>query len=156
MEKRDDSRFQDFFSLFLFLCVIVVMIYITYTFIEMRNIPKQQKPINKNVIISDTFNETALKNEIKMNNIKFPEIVYAQARLETGNFTSNYFKNRNNLFGFRNRKGYMFFKSWKDCVKFYADWQNKYYNEGDYYDFLIFINYAEDKNYINKLKLCIK
>ncbi len=156
MEERDDNRFQDFFSLFLFLCVIGMLIYITYTFIEMRNIPKQQKPTNKNVIISDTFSEAALKNEIKMNNIKFPEIVYAQARLETGNFTSNYFKKRNNLFGFRNRKGYMFFKSWKDCVKFYADWQNKYYGGGDYYDFLILINYAEDKNYINKLKLCIK
>jgi flagellum-specific peptidoglycan hydrolase FlgJ len=113
---------------------------------------KQEIPI----IINDTFSETLLKEALIEAEIQHPDIVFAQARLETGNFKSDYFKERNNLFGFRARNGYMHFRNWRESVLFYANWQKKYYKSGDYYAFLENIGYAEDSTYIKKVKSCIK
>lgn len=121
-------------------------------------VPPQEpvKPIK--TIVHDTFSELLLKDEIKKLEIKFPEIVYAQARLETGNFKSNYFKKQNNLFGFRMKKHYMFFKDWRECVLYYSVWQKKYYKQGeDYFEFLTRIHYAEaDSIYKERVLSCIK
>ncbi len=107
--------------------------------------------------VHDTFSSLLLKDEIKRLDIKFPEIVYGQARLETGNFKSNFFKNRNNLFGFRVKTGYMYFRHWKECVAYYANWQKKYYKQGDYFEFLTKIGYAEaDSIYKERVLACIK
>ena len=106
----------------------------------------EYKEIRKDIpiVVSDTFSTDLLKKEIKKNNIKFPDTVYAQARLETGNFTSKYFKERNNLFGFRPSNGYMYFRDWKESVVFYARWQKKYSRSGeDYFEFVGRIGYAE-------------
>jgi len=120
----------------------------------------EYKEIRKDIpiVVSDTFSTALLKKEIKKNNIKFPDTVYAQARLETGNFTSKYFKERNNLFGFRARNGYMYFRDWKESVVFYARWQKKYYRSGeDYFEFLTRIGYAEaDSVYKKRILGCIK
>ncbi len=104
---------------------------------------------------NESFTPDNFKKEINKLGIKHSSIVYAQARLETGNFKSKYFINKNNLFGFRGNNGYMTFKSWQDCVDYYKRWQNKRYKGGDYYNFLINIRYAEDSLYISKLKSCI-
>ncbi len=91
--------------------------------------------------------------------IKHPDIVYAQAVLETGHFESNLCLNSNNLFGLYNsRKGeYYKFEHWTQSVKAYADFiQYRYKPPDDYYKFLSNIGYAEDPNYINKLKQIIK
>lgn len=120
--------------------------------------PEIQKPSNKPIIIKDTFSISEFRYQLKLKEIKFPEIVEAQARLETGNFTSNYFKNYHNLFGFRGKNGYIKYTTWIKSVEAYAKWQTKYYknNNEDYFTFLKRINYAEDTNYIIKLKTCIK
>ena len=47
------------------------------------------------------LNEKNLKKVLKANNIKHPNIVLAQAKLETGNFTSKVCKSKGNLFGLR-------------------------------------------------------
>jgi hypothetical protein len=64
------------------------------------------------------------------------------------------FKIKNNLFGFRNSKGYMRFRTWQESVKFMAGWQKrkKLSSKENYYVFLDRINYAEDTTYIDKLK----
>lgn len=92
--------------------------------------------------------------------VKHPEIVYAQAVLETGNFTSEKYKVYNNLFGLYNskRKRYYRFKHWTHSVKAYVDMIQYKYKEdnsrppNDYYRFLQKVGYAKDPNYINKLK----
>jgi hypothetical protein len=48
--------------------------------------------------------------------------------------------------------GHAKYKTFSDCVKDYAIWQNNNYIEGCYYTFLIDIGYAEDSNYVNKLQ----
>lgn len=90
--------------------------------------------------------------------VNHPEIVYAQAVLETGWFTSDLLYNNNNLFGLYNSKSKQFFKfnNWHDSIKGYKNMiQYKYKNDEDYYDFLKRIGYAEDPKYINKLKILV-
>ena len=116
----------------------------------------KEKKVKNITLDNDSFSPDGLKKELNKIGIKHSNIVYAQARLETGNFKSKYFLERNNLFGFRNKTGYMKFNNWKDCCYYYKEWQSKRYEKGDYYQFLLNIRYAEDSMYIEKLKLCIK
>jgi uncharacterized FlgJ-related protein len=101
------------------------------------------------------FSKEELKNELIRQGIKNHEIVYAQARLETGNFKSSLFKNNNNLFGFRSSKGWSKYSHWTESVRAYSRFQKQYYKRGDYYTFLENIGYAKDSNYIKKLKECL-
>jgi flagellum-specific peptidoglycan hydrolase FlgJ len=87
--------------------------------------------------------------------VKHPQIVYAQAVLETGHFKSDLCLNGNNLFGLYNSKKHRYytFDHWTESVVAYLDYvQYRYKPPNDYYKFLSDIGYAEDPNYINKLK----
>ena len=96
-----------------------------------------------------------------------PQIVYKQAIIETGYFTSIMLWRNNNLFGMRLAKVrsttaigqieyHAYYKHWYDSVKDYALWQQYYIERGysviEYMAFLQEIGYATDKNYISKLK----
>lgn len=97
-------------------------------------------------------NDSALMLELKRQNIKHPNIVLAQAKLETGHYTSDVCKKNNNLFGLMKGDKYHHFSHWKNSIKFYKKHIQSRYNGGDYYNFLNNIGYAEDKNYIQKLR----
>jgi flagellum-specific peptidoglycan hydrolase FlgJ len=91
--------------------------------------------------------------------VKHPQIVYAQAVLETGHFKSDLCLNGNNLFGLYNSKKHRYytFDHWKDCIIAYKEMiQYKYKDGDDYLNFLKEIGYAEDSEYICKLKKLIK
>ena len=91
--------------------------------------------------------------------VKHPQIVYAQAVLETGHFKSDLCLNGNNLFGLYNSKKHKYytFDHWKDCIIAYKEMiQYKYKDGDDYLNFLEEIGYAEDSEYICKLKELIK
>lgn len=99
--------------------------------------------------------EEGLVEALEYYEIQFPQIVYAQALLETGHFTSSVCKKYNNLFGLYNSKikDYYSFEHWSDSVKAYKDFvQYKYKGNTDYYTFLVNLPYAMDPNYINKIK----
>lgn len=99
--------------------------------------------------------EEGLVEALDYYEIQFPEIVYAQALLETGHFNSSVCKNYNNLFGLYNSKikDYYSFDHWSDSVKAYRDFvQYKYKGNTDYYTFLVKLPYATDPNYIRKIK----
>ncbi len=55
----------------------------------------------KSIILKENydFSEPKLKEYILDLNIRFPHIVMAQAKVETGHFTSPIFRENNNLFG---------------------------------------------------------
>ena len=86
--------------------------------------------------------------------VKHVDIVVRQSVVETGWYKCTKCSlDKNNLFGFISSKGgYMKFDTWQDSVKEYAVWQKRFYKGGDYHVFLKRIGYAEDPNYINKLK----
>lgn len=99
--------------------------------------------------------EEGLVEALDYYGVQYPQIVYAQALLETGYFTSSVCKKYNNLFGLYNSKikDYYSFEHWSDSVRAYKDCvQYKYKGNTDYYTFLVNLPYAMDPNYINKIK----
>lgn len=109
--------------------------------------------------------------EILENNIQYPDIVLAQAILESGYMTSQIFIENNNLFGMRfperrettaisENKGYSVYDCWTDSVKDYKLFQdflfrNKEKTRDEYFDYLSRI-YAEDGSYVAFVKEIIK
>lgn len=92
-------------------------------------------------------------------NVKHKNIVYAQAILETGHFRSKVCREYNNLFGLYNSrsKDYYKFNHWSESVVAYLNYiQYRYKPPDDYYKFLEEIGYAEDPQYITKLKNIVK
>ena len=102
------------------------------------------------------INDETLYRELKELNIRHPRIVLAQAKLETGNYTSQLCRNRKNLFGLKGKRGYMYFNSYKECILYYKNKIQSRYIGGDYYVFLKKIGYARDPAYIQKLKKIIR
>lgn len=95
--------------------------------------------------------------------VKHSEIVLKQCLLETGNLTSDIFKENHNLFGMKEAKqrtttalgtnrNHAYYVNWKASIIDYLLFQRKYYKGGDYYEFLESYGYATSKNYIKKLK----
>lgn len=103
--------------------------------------------------------QEGLMEALEYYGVKHPQIVYAQAVLETGHFKSDLCLNDNNLFGLYNSKKHRYhtFDHWKDCIIAYKEMiQYKYKDGDDYLNFLKEIGYAEDSEYICKLKELIK
>lgn len=95
-----------------------------------------------------------LYEELKNQEVDFPEIVLAQALLETNHFESYSCRERNNLFGLTKRDGtYMTFSHWTYSVAAYKKYIQKYKEvPEDYYSYLEKLGYAEDSAYIAKVK----
>jgi len=135
---------------------------------KVGNLSQEEK-----LIILGEFNEFSEEKLIlKINNLnfRFPHIVLAQAKLETGNFTSKSFIYANNLFGMKQARarsttangtalGHAQYDNWTDSLYDYALFSNAYLNkiriESQYFDY-ISQNYGEDPAYVNKLKNIIK
>ena len=106
----------------------------------------------------DFFNklpQEGLMEALEYYEVKYPQIVYAQAVLETGHFKSNVCLNYNNLFGLYDSKNkdYYKFNHWAESIVAYKEWiQKKYQPPNNYYVFLESISYASDKEYISILK----
>lgn len=103
--------------------------------------------------------EEGLKEALVFYDIHHPDIVYAQAILETGHFQSQGCLRDNNLFGLYNSrsKKYHKFSHWAVSVVKYKEWiQRRYKPPEDYYKFLSRIGYASDPTYISKLKQIVK
>lgn len=99
--------------------------------------------------------EKALREALEYYGVAYPDVVYAQAVHETGHFKSRVCREYNNLFGLYNsRKGdYYRFNHWTESVVAYRDMiQGGHRYDEHYYDYLKKIGYAEDKDYINKVR----
>jgi uncharacterized FlgJ-related protein len=124
-------------------------------------------PQEKTIIINkmDPFKKDSLKVYLEQLNIKFADVVYAQAQLETAGFTSNIFRENNNLFGMKQAMrrsstnkgeqfGHAYYDTWRESVLDYALYQCRYLSDistrGEYLQYLK-QNYAADPNYYNKL-----
>jgi len=116
------------------------------------------------------FTEKALVQKIKELNFKFPHIVLAQSYQETGGYKSSIFTECKNLFGMKEAKiratlsqgtnrGHAYYNSWQESLYDYALFYNTYLNgiktEGEYFGYLEQY-YAEDPNYVLRLKQIIK
>ena len=129
-------------------------------------------PEEKLIILreANSFSEQKLIESIKELNFKFPHIVLAQAKLESSNFSSPIFLENNNLFGMKEakvranlavgtRRSHAFYKNWKDSLLdyalYYSTYLSKIRTESEYFEYLN-QSYAQDPNYVVKLKSIIK
>lgn len=112
------------------------------------------------------FTDENLMIMIERSGIRFPDIVFAQAMLETGHFKSRIFVEANNLFGMKLARsrpttaigeysGHAMYEDWVSSVMDYALYQSAYLRKlntrEQYYEYLS-QNYAEDPNYVTKLR----
>lgn len=107
-------------------------------------------------LFDDGLSDLTIENLYKVldkYDVKFPNIVMAQALLETGRFTSPLCLQSHNLFGLRHPSdgSYYVFNSWEESVKAYKDDVQYKYDGGDYYAFLNRIGYAQDPKYTSKV-----
>ena len=99
-----------------------------------------------------SLKDSILFQELINQGIKYPEIVLAQAKLETGFYTSNLCKKHNNLFGLKHKRGYYKFNTWQESVTAYKEYVQYKYTNGDYFQFLKKIGYASDPYYVQRVK----
>lgn len=105
--------------------------------------------------LQEELNDSILYLALVHYEVKHPKAVLAQAKLESGNYTSSLFKNNNNFLGLYNskKKKYFKFNYWSECILAYKDMVEYKHREGEnYYHFLKRIGYAEDPEYIAKIK----
>jgi flagellum-specific peptidoglycan hydrolase FlgJ len=102
-------------------------------------------------------------------NFKYPHIVLAQAKLESGNFQSIIFKENNNIFGMKQARtrpttatgtsrSHATYGTWKDSIIDYALYSSTYLSgktESEYYAYLG-RNYAQDPEYVAKLRQIVE
>lgn len=131
--------------------------------------PKYINSVDTIYIIEENIPELSLstaKSVIDTIGFDYPGIVYAQMRLESGNLTSNIVVNNNNLFGMKvpykrettgiksTSNSYNLYSTWIESIKDRLIYENlflKGLTKEEYYSYLD-RNYAEDENYVAKLK----
>jgi uncharacterized FlgJ-related protein len=122
------------------------------------------------LVHGEKFSEEALIRLFRDTHIKYPHIVLAQAKLESGSFKSKIFKENNNMFGMKlarqrittalgEKNGHAYYRDWIDCLYDYCMYQSSVMcnvsNESEYFNKLG-ERYAEDSTYVSKLKHIIK
>lgn len=115
------------------------------------------------------FSNQELFNLLNKLKVKHIDIVIAQSKIETANYSSKVFLENNNLFGMRQSKqrittstgtnlGHSTYDNWQDSVMDYAIYQSMYLNNKSRSEYLAYLraNYAEDKNYVELIEKIVK
>ena len=132
---------------------------------------KSLSDYEKEILIVDInsqndFSQDKLVEMLKELNVRFPHIVLAQSRLETGGYKSRIFRENNNLFGMKQatvrvntasgtQHNHAYYETWRESVYDYAFYQTRYLSgaktEAEYL-YILGQSYAEDPTYVDKLK----
>lgn len=136
--------------------LIILFCFISMSFHKVEELPQSTKiEVQDTSFLYKELSDSTLYLALKHYNIKHPKIVLAQAKLESGNYTSAHCIRKNNFLGLYNskKKEYYSFKHWTDCIEGYKNMiEHKHRDGEDYYAFLIRIGYASDPIYITKVK----
>jgi len=168
--KKSNTLFWS--SSVLLTSILSLILLAVFIFFFKHNMDKEDyiSQESKAIIIRESqkkneFSEKNLKSLILEMNLKFPNIVLAQSKIESANFQSKLFKTNNNLFGMRVAKqrqttskgennGYAYYDSWKESVYDYGFYQvtqlSDIRTESEYLDYLSKY-YAQDPNYLDKI-----
>ena len=136
---------------------LVVYIYIDYSN-KPCQLPHSEVRLIQPEFLTEELNDSILMLACEHYGIQEPKIVTAQAILETGWFRSKVFLEYNNPFGLYDslNNDYYKFNHWTQALIAYINKvEYKRFEDEDYFDFLNRIGYAEDKEYISKLKQII-
>lgn len=127
---------------------------------HLGSLPVKETTIVKRDTVRDTIyagipplSRKSVLNELHKQNVPHANIVLAQAIHETGGFKSKLCRTHNNIFGIKkNDNEYRRYSNYVECIRDYKKRISNKYKGGDYYNFLIRLRYAEDPEYIQKLK----
>lgn len=111
--------------------------------------------ISRNLYYEYEISDSILYDALIHYEVRYPKSVLAQAKLESGNYTSYVYKTKNNFLGLYNskEKDYYEFEHWTQCIIAYKKLVEYKLKEGEnYHDFLERIGYAEDPAYVDKVK----
>ena len=117
---------------------------------------------SQNYTINPTYEEFTLFCE--ENSILYPDVVWAQARIESGNFTSPLYQSKCNCLGLYNsrKKEYYTYESWTDCLIGYRDKVQYRYNGSavnveEYLSWLTKIGYAATgETYLTEIRKILR
>jgi hypothetical protein len=154
-----------------FILMNIVSGYFMYT-IGIKNTIKSMSAEEKIMLIneSDPFTKNKMVDMLERLNISYPWIPMAQSMIETGQWKSDIFLENDNLFGMKEamsrvttatgtNKNHATYNTWRESIYDYGFYQSRYLgkiaSEDDYYQYLA-ASYAEDPNYVNKIKIMIK
>ena len=137
--------------------LIILFCFVSMSFHDVNVMPKQQdvEVCDTSFLNATELNDSILYLALVHYEVKHPKAVLAQAKLESGNYTSKHCRTKNNFLGLYNsrKKEYFKFNHWSECILAYKDMIEYKLREGeDYYQFLDRIGYAENPNYVNQVK----
>lgn len=116
--------------------------------------------------INNPISDKLLYQQLILMRFPHSKIMLAQAKLESENFTSDLFKRQRNFIGMkvsqsrvttsgRGKGDFKLYKDWQECVTDYMFWQFSHntdkLSDSEYLEYIGKI-YAEDPNYISKIK----
>ena len=129
----------------------------------------KKEEVDANEAINDSFTKEALIEEIKCHGFKYPDLILAQAILESGHFKSPVWVENNNIFGMKlarvrftlacgSNLNHALYDNWKICVEDRMIYEALYLNGLTRTQYKKFLDkhYAEGKNYTIKLEKIIK
>lgn len=147
----------------LFICYVFHLNY-NYVYNKSSDIILEESHNNESDSIDYNIHDS-ISNMIIQFRILYPDIVYKQAVIESGNFKSDIFINNNNPFGMRmpqnrattalySKKGYAYYNNIRDGVIDYALFQNYIIRQRTRDEYLNYLqrNYAEDSHYRKKIE----
>ena len=155
------TKFQSILGYLLVIGLWCTAMWLGYNYYQVSTYEEEEVPVKleqPEFFLADTPTKELVKEACEYFGLKHSEIVVAQSILETGHYHSDNCVKHNNLFGLynsRRRQYYKFDKWWKSVIA-YRDMIQYRYKGGDYYEWLQKIGYAEDPNYISKVKGIVK
>lgn len=150
------------------LLIVVMLFLFSYSGVVKKDYSEAE--IKLIMLKHNEFTKDKLIEKIKKLNFRFPHIVYAQAILESGNFTSQVFKENNNMFGMREAKArinvangtnlnHAYYNTWEESLEdfayYYSTYLSRISTEEEYFAYLS-QNYAESGDYVKNLKNVIE
>lgn len=154
--------------------VVLITILIGLLFIGNKAGSSTDNLVNPELVLLskgvNPFTEQKLLDKIRILNFRFPHIVYAQSKLETGNYKSKIFFENNNLFGMKEAQrrinlakgtqfNHAYYDTWEESLTDYAFWYSTYASKcvtEEHFFSILGSQYAEDTSYVQNLKRIIK
>lgn len=150
------------------LLVIIVVYHLLASFAYESEVIVE-KDIKHVQVCNESFSEDALIEAIKEMKFEHPHIVLAQAKVETGHFTSRIFQENNNLFGMKMAwkrpttaigvfNGHAVYKNWRESLLDYALYTAYYVQKKDEDELYSHLGkyYAEDPKYSLKVRRVVE